>query len=175
MRRPKTVGCDIAALTRAATNIGLRIATPSGGATANYALQLSGTGGTAASGITFGTDTNLYRSAANTLKTDDALVVVGTLNVGAGATVQQWLSATATLDYASIAAGAYEDKTITVTGAALGNAVSVGIPNGSMTADLVIFGWVSAADTVTIRVANISTTTARDPASGTWRATIIQF
>ena len=36
-------------------------------------------GTTADSGITFGTDTNLYRSAANQLKTDDSLNVVGTL------------------------------------------------------------------------------------------------
>jgi hypothetical protein len=36
-------------------------------------------GTTAADGITFGTDTNLYRSAANQLKTDDSLIVSGTL------------------------------------------------------------------------------------------------
>ncbi len=65
------VGVDIPALTRGSTNIGVRIALPSGGATANYALQLSDTTGVAAGGITFGTDTTLYRSAADTLKTDD--------------------------------------------------------------------------------------------------------
>lgn len=42
------------------------------------ALHLGGTGGTAAEGALFGTDTNLYRSAANTLKTDDDLYVTGT-------------------------------------------------------------------------------------------------
>lgn len=68
-------GVDILAQTAGATNIGVRIAGPSGGATANYALQLSGTAGTAATGITFGTDTTLYRSAANTLKTDDSVNV----------------------------------------------------------------------------------------------------
>jgi len=57
-----------------------------------YSLQLASTDGDAASGITFGTDTNLYRSAANTLKTDDAFVGAttitalgvgnGTLNIG---------------------------------------------------------------------------------------------
>jgi hypothetical protein len=36
-------------------------------------------GTTAAGGILFGTDTNLYRSAADTLKTDDSLTVAGTL------------------------------------------------------------------------------------------------
>lgn len=34
---------------------------------------------TTTTGLTIGTDTNLYRSAANTLKTDDALVVTGAL------------------------------------------------------------------------------------------------
>jgi hypothetical protein len=69
------IGMDIQALTRGSTdNIGLRIATPSG-ATNNYALQLSGTGGTAASGITFGTDVQLYRSGANLLALDDVLAV----------------------------------------------------------------------------------------------------
>ncbi len=76
------IGLDVASLTRAATNIGVRIALPSGGATANYALQLSDTGGTAAGGITFGTDANLYRAAANALATDDSARIAGYLNVG---------------------------------------------------------------------------------------------
>jgi parallel beta-helix repeat protein len=61
------IGFDIQSLTRGSTlNIGLRIAAPSG-ASSNYALQLSDTGATTAGGITFGTDTNVYRSAANVL------------------------------------------------------------------------------------------------------------
>ncbi len=44
-------------------------------------------GTTAAEGIYFGTDTNLYRSAANTLKTDDSLVVVGSHSVTGALTV----------------------------------------------------------------------------------------
>jgi hypothetical protein len=56
-------GIDIAALTKGATtNIGIRIAKAN-----TYTLQLSDTGGTAAGGITFGTDVQLYRSAASTL------------------------------------------------------------------------------------------------------------
>jgi hypothetical protein len=73
------IGLDISSVTATAgTVIGQRIALPSGGGT-NYALNLSDTGGTAAGGITWGTDTNLYRSAADTLKTDDALDVTGAL------------------------------------------------------------------------------------------------
>ena len=58
-----------------------------GGATSASALTLNSNGQTtAAYGITFGTDgnnVNLYRSANDTLKTDDALIVVGTLSAGA--------------------------------------------------------------------------------------------
>jgi hypothetical protein len=53
---------DVAAQTGATTNIGVRIDKAS-----QYTLQLSSTAGDAASGITWGTDTQLYRSAANTL------------------------------------------------------------------------------------------------------------
>lgn len=65
------IGLDIAAQTNGSSlNIGLRIDKSN-----SYAMQLMDTGGTAAGGITFGTDTNIYRSAANTLKTDDNLIV----------------------------------------------------------------------------------------------------
>ena len=74
------IAFDIAAQTAAtgasSFNVGLRIAAPSG-ANTNTALYLSGTGGTASTGILFGLDTNLYRSAANTLKTDDGFFVDG--------------------------------------------------------------------------------------------------
>ena len=43
------------------------------------ALKLSDTSGAAAGGILFGTDATLYRSAANTLKTDDTMIVAGDL------------------------------------------------------------------------------------------------
>jgi hypothetical protein len=76
------IGIDIAALAKATTNIGIRI-----GLGGTYSLQLSSTAGTAASGITFGTDTNLYRSAADTLKTDDALIVTGMLTANGSITM----------------------------------------------------------------------------------------
>ncbi len=56
-------------------NIGISTTTPS--AKLSFASAT-----TAAGGIAFGLDTNLYRSAADTLKTDDALAVGGDLTVG---------------------------------------------------------------------------------------------
>lgn len=70
------VGIDIPALTSACVNnYGLRIAHPSGGTTTNIAFQLSSTTTTPAGGITFATDTNLYRSGAGRLRTDTDMVV----------------------------------------------------------------------------------------------------
>jgi len=52
-------------------------------ATTNYGIYFAGTSGLARQGIWWNGDTNLYRSAANTLKTDDALWVVGNLQADA--------------------------------------------------------------------------------------------
>jgi len=76
------IGVDILAIgSGASASIGLRVAAPYGG-TSRYALQLPDTGDTPAGGITFGTDTNLYRSAADKLRTDDTLSVGAALGIG---------------------------------------------------------------------------------------------
>ncbi|GHE47354.1 hypothetical protein GCM10017673_56500 [Streptosporangium violaceochromogenes] len=80
------------------------------------------------------------------------------------------LTATATLDFASIAAGAVGTLTVTVTGAATGDFVVVA-PPGNLNVGLVAFGFVSAADTVTIRLLN-GTAGAIDPASASWKVTV---
>lgn len=80
------------------------------------------------------------------------------------------LTASAALDFASIAAAASADLTITVSGAAVGDAVSIGLP-AAPTAGLIFMGFVSAANTVTVRATNI-TAGAVDAASATYRATV---
>lgn len=72
------VGIDVANITGNGANVGLRIAAPSGGSS-NIALHLTDTNGIASGGITFGADVTLYRSAVDTLKTDDSLIVLGTI------------------------------------------------------------------------------------------------
>ena len=74
-------GLYIEPILKGTTSIGLYI-----GDGGTYSLQLASTDGDAASGITFGTDTNLYRSAANTLLTDDTFSAVA-YKVGATAGV----------------------------------------------------------------------------------------
>lgn len=90
-------------------------------------------------------------------------------------TLAKTLTNTATLDFGSTAAGAATDLTITVTGATDGDPCSCGpiaasVPNnGSFTC------WVSSTNTVTVRFTNNDLTNAKDPASGTFRASVIHY
>lgn len=77
-----------------------------------------------------------------------------------------------TTDVASIAAGAIATIAITVTGAASGDPVVIGAP-AALGAGLLWSGYVSATDTVTVRIYN-STAGAIDPASATWKASVIK-
>lgn len=99
-----------------------------------------------------------YVSAANTVK------------------IKLWrdladLQATATYDPGNLVDGAGETSAgITVTGAALGDTVLVYAPYDLQ--GLTVTGYVSAANTVKIRVQNESAATV-DLASGTWRVVVI--
>lgn len=97
---------------------------------------------------------------------------------GAGPTVYilaKTLTATATLDFGSTLAGTSTDLTVTVTGAADGQSVSLGVPNGSTLANGVFTAWVSASNTVTVRFSNNSLAATLDPASGTFRTSVIVY
>lgn len=96
-----------------------------------------------------------------------------TIAIGGGTQFKQVLSATATLDFASIAAGAQGELTITVTGAATGDVVMLG-PPAALDSGLSATGYVSAADTVKVRLVN-STSGSIDPASAAWRVAVIKF
>lgn len=87
------------------------------------------------------------------------------------------LPGSATLDFPSIAAQtatatSSQTLTITVTGANAGDTVAVGPPSG-INAGLTWCAWVSAANTVSIRLFN-NTAAAIDPASATWTARVIR-
>jgi hypothetical protein len=83
-----------------------------------------------------------------------------------------FLSATSTLDFASTSANATTDLTITVTGAVAGSPVIVAPPNAA-TGQGSYFAWVSAADTVTVRLHNDGAGI-YDPPSGDFSVTVIQ-
>ena len=101
-------------------------------------------------------------------------IAAASLNLG-GSTVTDILTATATLNFASILAGGFEDLTIAVTGAALGSTAIANPPVGSVTNNITYDAWVSAAGVVTVRASNNNLITAMDPASGTFRATVFNF
>lgn len=79
------------------------------------------------------------------------------------------LAGSATLDFPSTGVGAVADLTITVTGAAVGDPVLLGVPNASITTTATFWAWVSATNTVTVR---FSPKTTEDPASGTFKVTV---
>lgn len=79
---------------------------------------------------------------------------------------------TASLDFTALAANSCEVLTITVTGAADGDPVTLGIPNALADVDgaterTVFLGWVSAANTVSVRRCNVTGTVTTDPAAAT--------
>lgn len=84
------------------------------------------------------------------------------------------LTGSATLNFGSTAAGASSDLTITVTGAAAGDKVVLGVDAGSTVANGCFTAWVSATNTVTVRFSNNDLLTALDPASGTFKVSVIQ-
>jgi len=91
--------------------------------------------------------------------------------VGSGATIAKVLSGSASLNFGSIAAAAQADLTITVTGAAAGDEVIMGLP-AAPAAGIVFNAFVSAANTVTIRASNISAASV-DPAAATYNVIVL--
>jgi len=83
-------------------------------------------------------------------------------------TVNHGLTGLATLDFPSTTTLLSADLTISVTGAADGDVVSIGVPNASVNANTCYTAWVSAANTVTVRFNNYSSGTV-NPASGTFK------
>lgn len=94
----------------------------------------------------------------------------------ASARIPTYRTATASLDFPSLAAvgttGASQKLTITVTGAAVGNAVLLGPPS-DLDVGLNATGFVSATNTVTVQVDNVATA-AVNPSAAPWRATVLQ-
>jgi hypothetical protein len=100
-------------------------------------------------------------------------VGTGGVAINSGSPVKKLLTATASLNFGNMSGGASDELTITVTGAALGDTVIVN-PNGAPESGLTWQGYVSSADTVTVRASN-PTTGNINPAARTWRATVISF
>ena len=83
------------------------------------------------------------------------------------------LSGSASLNFGSVVANTCADLTITVTGAALNDAVALGMPNAAVPSNGSYSAWVSAADTVKVRYCN-NTVGAIDPVVGTFKVKIFK-
>ncbi|MAT90413.1 MAG: hypothetical protein CMC35_06935 [Flavobacteriaceae bacterium] len=82
------------------------------------------------------------------------------------------LTATATLDFPNIAVNGSAELTVTVPGATTGSSCNCA-PNASVEAGLFWNCYISAANTVTIRVAN-NRAAAVNPASKSWKVTVVE-
>lgn len=146
-------------------NVGIGVASP----TAILHLK-AGTTAASSAPLKFSSGSNMTTPESGAVEFD------GTNYFGTASTTRytfaKTLTATATLDFASTGSGAVADLTVTVTGAADGDAVSLGVPNGSVTATATYSAWVSAANTVTVRFSPKAT---EDPASGTFRVSVIKY
>jgi hypothetical protein len=128
----------------------------------------AGTATANTSPLKFTAGTNLTTAEAGALEWDGTNLFL-TTSGAVRQTINQGLTAAASLDFPSTDAGAVSNLTVTVTGAALNDVVSLGVPNGSVPLTGDFSAWVSAANTVTVRYTNNSTTTAQDPAVNTFK------
>lgn len=105
---------------------------------------------------------------------------VAAYNSGTGLITTEWgsrqISGTASLNFGATAANTCDTLTLTVTGAADGDVVILGIPQALATADTaqVFWAWVSAADTVSVKRCNLTGSALSDPAAATVRATVVK-
>ncbi len=88
-----------------------------------------------------------------------------------GAYSDMWV-ATLTVDPASIAAGAEDTGTFTIPGVAVGDHIISYGAAVNPTIDAEVHVYVSAANTLTIRISNLNGSTALDLASSTWKVVI---
>ncbi|MGG9970952.1 hypothetical protein ACQ33O_04080 [Ferruginibacter sp. SUN002] len=88
-------------------------------------------------------------------------------------TLDKSLSGSAALDFPNTGSGSVADLNITVTGAAVGDPVILGVPDASVSGTAMFMAWVSAANTVTVRFSpkNIL---GENPASGTFKVRVIK-
>lgn len=112
-------------------------------------------------------------TAMTNLTVAPALICSSSISIGGGTAILKILTATATLDFPSITSQSNQDLTISVTGAKVGDAVALALPAAPL-AGVAFMGYVSAADTVTIRAMNYSSS-AKDPVSATYRATVYNY
>lgn len=102
------------------------------------------------------------------------IIIVFTISWNKPPAYVPMITATATLNFPSTTGGTSSDLTMTVTGSVSGDAVVLGVPNGSTVANGCFTAWISATNTATVRYTNNDLVTSYDPASGTFKITAIK-
>jgi hypothetical protein len=99
----------------------------------------------------------------------------GVLEVSSSGTMswRQMAVTTATLNFPVTATRNSSDLTFTVTGAATGDAVTLGVPNAAVLANSCYTAWVSGANTVTVRFNNYDNAD-KDPASAVFKVMVFK-
>ena len=101
-----------------------------------------------------------------------ALTATSSLTVGTGPSVNGWFSGTASLDFPAVPANSCVVDHVTVTGAATGDTLALGVPVAATVADVNYTGYVLAGDTVTVKACNVATAASANPPAGTFRADV---
>jgi hypothetical protein len=145
-------------------NIGFTVANP----TATLHLR-AGTASTASAPLKFTNGTNLSTPEAGAMEFDGTNLYF-TPNTSRKIMLTGLVN-TATLDFPAINGLSTSELTITVAGATIGSSCSCA-PNTTVEAGLSWSCYVSAANTVTVRLSNVSAGVI-DPASKSWKVTVI--
>ena len=121
-------------------------------------------------------DTAYFGGTATTTISSTGAVAAQSITIGAGTSIAKHLSATASLNFPVIGANSCQSQTMTVTGAADGDTVSLGVPNalGNASTTFAVTGFVSGTDIVTVRICQVATSASSDPAAATVRADVWQ-
>ncbi len=120
------------------------------------------------SNVTSSTNFEAAVTMASTLAVTGAMTAPASLAVGGGTAITKVVKGSVAVNPASLADGAEADTSVTITGVAVGDVIQMCPAAAGLDAGILICGiWVSAADTVKIRLANQSGGTV-DVASATW-------
>ncbi len=144
-----------------------------GAATTATALLNIAAGTTSVAPIRLTSGTNLSTVQSGALEYDGTNFFA-TNSTPTRFTLAKTLTNAAVLDFPNTIAQTSSDLTLTITGAADGDAVSLGAQAGAINPNSNFTAWVSAANTVTVRFNNYSSG-AIDPASGTFRISILKY
>lgn len=149
-------------------NVGIGITNP----TAKMHLA-AGTATASTAPLKFTSGTNLTAVENGAVEYDGINYFVS--SGGTRYTLAKTLTSSPSINFANTAAGSFDIQTSTVTGAIIGDPISLGIPNALMTDGRYDFqAWVSAADTVSIRFLNLSAA-AINLAAATFKISVIKF